>query len=618
MPKYIVSIAIFCFMGMLTQSVASPSSYVEAIFHMDYEKAKNIYFDNHETQHYSTLLATILQDYGQIPTSYSFFSTPEREEAQNILASLSKGYINLYQTKNMLDVLPHFMNAYTLSKQQDNTPYLKLSLYAILEFYRFEYAQTNSLHQNYLDEFGSLAEDPIEEIWHQVFTLYFNYQSIEPNNRDGKNYIDTLTQLVDTHLPQEHPIYAIALSMQAFQQELNGDLEKAIALHKQCLTLCGNYNFLKYLCFRSHYRLSEIEYANANFTKSLEWAHGMKNFVDNADTLKSQIYINKLLAKNNAELQNYELAYRQYEYAVQNQFKLDLRENTLQNSKMEIDLRTAEKEKQLLLEQEKRTRNRNIAIGLGGGLAAVLLLSVLLYKNSKKKQRIAEQEREIEIQKKEKILKEQELNAIDAMIAGQEKERQRLAADLHDSVGATLSAAKLQFDHLKKNKDKLATLETMFQKTGSLLDEAYNEVRSMAHVKHSGVIAKEGLLPAVEKLARNASLQQSLQVEVQDFGLTERLEPSLEISIFRMIQELVTNIIKHANASEATIAITQHENSLNIIVEDNGKGFNATKFQQKEGMGLSSIERRVEFLEGTLEIDATPGKGTTILIDIPL
>ena len=158
----------------------------------------------------------------------------------------------------------------------------------------------------------------------------------------------------------------------------------------------------------------------------------------------------------------------------------------------------------------------------------------------------------------------------------------------------------------------------MFQKTGSLLDEAYNEVRSMAHVKHSGVIAKEGLLPAVEKLARNASLQQSLQVEVQDFGLTERLEPSLEISIFRMIQELVTNIIKHANASEATIAITQHENSLNIIVEDNGKGFNATKFQQKEGMGLSSIERRVEFLEGTLEIDATPGKGTTILIDIPL
>ena len=83
-------------MGMLTQSVASPSSYVEAIFHMDYEKAKNIYFDNHETQHYSTLLATILQDYGQIPTSYSFFSTPEREEAQNILASLSKGYINLY------------------------------------------------------------------------------------------------------------------------------------------------------------------------------------------------------------------------------------------------------------------------------------------------------------------------------------------------------------------------------------------------------------------------------------------------------------------------------------------------------------------------------------------
>ncbi|MDC7995775.1 sensor histidine kinase [Altibacter sp. HG106] len=287
-------------------------------------------------------------------------------------------------------------------------------------------------------------------------------------------------------------------------------------------------------------------------------------------------------------------------------------------SEYETKYQTAEKEKQLLIEKDKRTQNRNIAIGLGGGLAAVLLLSVLLFKNSKKKQRIAEQEREIEIQKKEKILKEQELNAIDAMIAGQEKERQRLASDLHDSVGATLSAAKLQFEHLKKNKNQLTALDALFEKTGTLLDEAYTEVRAMAHVKHSGVIAKEGLLPAVEKLAKNASFQQSLRVEVQDFGLTERLEPSLEIAIFRMIQELVTNIIKHANASEATISITQHEHSLSIIVEDNGKGFNASKFQQKEGMGLSSIERRVEFLEGTMEIDATPGKGTTILIDIPI
>lgn len=285
---------------------------------------------------------------------------------------------------------------------------------------------------------------------------------------------------------------------------------------------------------------------------------------------------------------------------------------------LETEYQTAEKEKQLLISEQKKKQNRNVAYGLGIGLFLVSLLGFFMYKNTKRKQRIAEQEREIEIQKKEKILKEQELNAIDAMIAGQEKERQRLASDLHDSVGATLSAAKLQFDHIAKNKTKLDQLDELFEKTGTLLDEAYNEVRTMAHLKNSGVIAKKGLLPAIEKLAKNASSSHGLMIEVQDFGLTEKLEGSLEISIFRIIQELVTNIIKHANATEASISITQHEDTLSIIVEDNGVGFNVRNINKKEGMGLSSIETRVEHLEGTMEVDTTLQKGTNILIDIPL
>lgn len=278
-----------------------------------------------------------------------------------------------------------------------------------------------------------------------------------------------------------------------------------------------------------------------------------------------------------------------------------------------------EKEKQILIEQENKNRNRNIAIGLGGGLVAVSLIGFLLFKNTKRKQRIAEQQSQIEIQKTEKILRDQELTTIDAMIEGQEKERQRLASDLHDSVGATLSAAKLQFDHLSKNKDKLGELDELFGKTGKLLDDAYTEVRSMAHIKNSGVLAKNGLLPAIQKLAKNASGTNKLQIDVQDFGLEERLENSLEITVFRIIQELVTNIIKHANAQEATISVTQHEDSLNIMVEDDGKGFNPmNSFKSDDGMGLDSIERRVEHLEGSMEVDSSEGNGTTIVIDIPL
>ena len=92
----------------------------------------------------------------------------------------------------------------------------------------------------------------------------------------------------------------------------------------------------------------------------------------------------------------------------------------------------------------------------------------------------------------------------------------------------------------------------------------------------------------------------------------------MEIIIFRIIQELTTNIVKHAQASEASISLTQHEDVLNIIVEDNGKGFKTGKLQHKEGMGLGSIERRVEHLEGSMEVDSTLGKGTSVIIDIPL
>jgi signal transduction histidine kinase len=256
-----------------------------------------------------------------------------------------------------------------------------------------------------------------------------------------------------------------------------------------------------------------------------------------------------------------------------------------------------------------------------GIVIEALAFSLLIgYKaNETEKEKIRAQENQkLEAQKVVTLLKEQELATIDAMIAGQEKERQQLARDLHDSVGATLAAARLQFEHLQKHKGSLKNEDDIFKKIGQLLEEAYTEVRSMAHIKNSGVIAKFGLLPAIEKLARNISVSK-LNIEVQDFGLNKRISNTLEITIFRIIQELVTNIIKHANATQASISLTQHSSTLNIIIEDNGIGFSPKQVtSKKDGMGLSSIERRVEHLEGVIEIDSNPNKGTTILIDIPL
>jgi len=251
-------------------------------------------------------------------------------------------------------------------------------------------------------------------------------------------------------------------------------------------------------------------------------------------------------------------------------------------------------------------------------LIVFAIIAFLVYRNTKRKQRIAEQEKELEIQKTTTLLKEQEITTINAMIEGQEKERLRLAGDLHDNLGGTLAAVKMHIGNLQANLNKSDNPQGLLDKANTLISEAYKDVRSIAHERNSGVMAKEGLLPAIEKLASKVSSSNGLSIEVQDFGLEDRLSNHIEITIFRIVQELITNIIKHAQATEATISLTQHDSELNIMVEDNGKGFKVGKLQDKDGMGLGSIERRVKHLEGTMEVDSSIGKGTNIIIDIPL
>lgn len=267
------------------------------------------------------------------------------------------------------------------------------------------------------------------------------------------------------------------------------------------------------------------------------------------------------------------------------------------------------------LESEaKRIQNRNLLLVALGLLLFVGITAFLIQKNTKKKQKLAEQEKALESQKLVTVLKEQELMAIDAMIEGQEKERQRIANDLHDDLGGQMANLKLHFNALKDR-----NTPELFDKTNTLIDEAYQKVRTIAHAKNAGVIAKEGLLIAVQHMANKISAANKTQIEVVDYGLNERLENSLELSIFRIIQELITNIIKHAEASEANIHITNHEDRLNIMVEDNGKGFNPSQITKtNKGMGISSIDKRVEHLGGNMTIESELNKGTTVIIDIPL
>ena len=322
---------------------------------------------------------------------------------------------------------------------------------------------------------------------------------------------------------------------------------------------------------------------------------------------------------NYAALNNYAEAYK---YLVLEQKLADSINVTDQNiaiNDIQTKYQTKEKEWENSVLKSNMKFNSIVLYIIIGLFVASLVIGILIVTNSRRKEKIALQQKLIEEQRFEKALKDYELSSIDLMLTGQEKERQRIANELHDNLGSMLATLKLNFENLRLRKNEPGQEENkLYEKTDELIQEAYQKVRRLAHAKNAGVFANDGLIPAIKKLAGKISIPGKLQINVIPFGFTERLDNTLEIAIFRMIQELGTNIIKHSGASEATLHLTQHDTNINIIFEDNGVGMDTTKLTRADGMGLNSITKKTEQLDGTLTIDSTPGRGTTIIIDLPI
>lgn len=274
----------------------------------------------------------------------------------------------------------------------------------------------------------------------------------------------------------------------------------------------------------------------------------------------------------------------------------------------------------LLALREREAVNQRLRIvnfSIAGALLAILIISVISYKNLTKKRKLAEQQKLIETQRLENQISEQELHHLDQMMETQEKERQRIADELHDDLGGMLATLKLNISHL----DQAATPQdkAWLERTEGLIDQTYQKVRSISHLKNLGVAADRGLLKSVMSMADKMSVPGKMQVNVIPFGLSDRIDNNTEVTLFRIIMELCTNVLKHAGASEINIYLNQYENQgLNILVEDNGKGFDVGRVIKTDGIGLKNIEKKIEQLRGTFTVDSTPGSGTTVIIDLPL
>ncbi len=395
--------------------------------------------------------------------------------------------------------------------------------------------------------------------------------------------------------------------------------DSALFYYQKSLQVSKKYNDVDAIC-QNLINQSAVYTYQKNYTKAIELLNEADHLPLTAFIKKTKAFIQKNLSENYVLLSDYKKAYTALYISD------SLEEKTIteiQNKKI-LELQTQyesqKKELENLNLKSKIQTNRIVTYSTIGLLVISILIGFLTYNSLARKKKIVEQDKLLQIQKLETNLKEQELHEIDVMLEVQEKERQNIANELHDNLGSMLATLKLNFENLKLHgKDAAKNLTPLYEKTDTLLEEAYQKVRTISHLKNLGVIGSEGLVVAVKTMAEKMSILDKLRINVIPHGLNERLENPLEITLYRIIQELCTNIIKHSEANEVNIYLTQHNSSeLNIIIEDNGKGFDPKTVIEKSGIGLKSIEKKVEQLNGTFTIDSIISKGTTIIIDIPI
>jgi len=252
---------------------------------------------------------------------------------------------------------------------------------------------------------------------------------------------------------------------------------------------------------------------------------------------------------------------------------------------------------------------------LTGFLTAVLFIGFLGYRNIRHKKLLIKQQDQIHRQRISELEKDKQLVAVEAMLKGQQEERSRLAKDLHDGLGGLLSGVKFSLSNMKDN--LMITPENMavFERSLDMIDTSIKELRRVAHNMMPEMLTKFGLDEALKEYCNTVNGTQLINVKYQTHGLELRMEKSTEIIIYRIVQELLNNILKHAAATEAFVQLVKEGNRLNVVVEDNGKGFDTSIKEENVGAGLGNIRSRVEYLKGQLDIHSTPGKGTLVNIE---
>ncbi len=427
-------------------------------------------------------------------------------------------------------------------------------------------------------------------------------------------------------------------------EELNDQADAVICLHNMAdvYTIQGKYkkaeeNYRKAMDFYKKFdnrRGVALEHTKLGilYNKIGEYDKSERSFKRSAEMADSGKYFNVSESAYQG-LTNLYVSQKKFKLAFEATQELQKRRDsvyTIEKAKNMDELRTkyetAEKEKMLALEKsrtdsltmvnavieekkakaELETANRNQWII---ALASILLTSLFVFWGLMQRQRLKAQK------ERQAALIEERDKRIEAVFNAQEEERKRISKDLHDGIGQQLTALKMAFQQLRPKIDESSEVKSELNKLGGILNQTASDIRTISHQMMPKTLSEVGLIAAIEDLLDKYIKPTGINWRLENLGIEQRLNQKMEVNLYRIIQELLNNVIKHSKADEVILQLIKNQNRLILIVEDNGIGF---QNGQSDGHGLLNIKSRLNMLKGEMEIEAGPVKGSLTTIRIPL
>jgi len=429
---------------------------------------------------------------------------------------------------------------------------------------------------------------------------YFYLQMLD---RKNLKYINT-ARIIATYLNLSY----------IYLQEKNADkammyVQKIIDISKQP----GNQQYLAYYLSITNIMHARVLFLQKKYDQSIGLINNtLDTLRKNDDVLNNEIVVGyetaaecyEALGKFNEALV-YKDKYTKLHDSLMQKDKLDM------ISQLEMRYSISEKDKEIAKQQltktetESRIRKKNFWIGVIVLVTICLVIIFLLWQRNNLHKEKLQQE------KINTFNKQIEIEKLNAAISGEERERTRIARDLHDGIGGMLAVSKMNFEISKQNIEEQHKVE--FQDGIKLLEQAASELRKTAHNMMPQILLEEGLVDAVKYFCDGVAKSNSPDIRFQIFGTPKKFTPEFELAIYRIVQELIHNVIKHAKAKHAIVQFNFHETSFTLTVEDDGIGMSTE--EGIKGMGMRSIQDRIKTNHGTISIESRKNEGTSVYLE---